>query len=144
MKRLDLPRAVAEAAAAAARAGYPFEICGAMVGRMTGESARVERIVPLANIAEESQRRRRFLIEPIAMVKLERELRKSGEQLVGFYHSHPDHPAEPSVTDLEYFRLWPRTVWVIIPVAKGEPGTARGWWLESSDSDKAAELEVRV
>jgi proteasome lid subunit RPN8/RPN11 len=109
---------------------------------MTGESARTERIVPLANVADEAQRRRRFVIEPIAMVKLERELRKSGEQLVGFYHSHPDHPAEPSVTDLEYFRLWPRTIWLIIPVAKGQPGIARAWWLEGSDAAEATELEL--
>ena len=109
---------------------------------MMSDSARAERLVPLANVADESQRRRRFVIEPIAMVKLERELRKSGEQLVGFYHSHPDHPAEPSVTDLEFFRLWPRTVWLIIPVAKGEPGVGRGWWLESGEAEGAVELEV--
>jgi proteasome lid subunit RPN8/RPN11 len=80
----------------------------------------------------------------VGIVRLERELRKSGEQLIGFYHSHPDHPAVPSATDLEYFRLWPDTVWLIVPVNAGEPGGGRAWWLESSDSTTAKEVAVRI
>jgi proteasome lid subunit RPN8/RPN11 len=142
VKRLELPASVVEAAAAAAASGYPFEICGALVGQSDGTSASVLRLVPFPNVAEESQRRRRFVIDPAGYVKLDRELRGSGEQILGFYHSHPDHEAAPSQTDLEYFRLWPETVWLIIPVKKGEAGNGRAWWLESSDAETAIEVEV--
>ncbi|MBI4499932.1 MAG: M67 family metallopeptidase [Gemmatimonadetes bacterium] len=141
LKRLIIPHGAAGAAATAAREGYPFEICGALAGRFEAEEARVARIVPLPNSAEESQRRRRFTIDPVLIVRLDRELRRSGESLVGFYHSHPDHEAAPSATDLEFFRLWPETVWLIIPVKSGEPGLVRAWWL-ASDAEKATELEV--
>ncbi len=142
MTLVELPRSATEAAAAAAREGYPFEICGALVGRRDGTSAHVTRLVPFPNVAEESQRRRRFVIDPGAIVKLDRELRKSAEELLGFYHSHPDHPAEPSATDLEYFRLWPETIWLIIPVAMGEPGTGRAWWLEGAEAERAVEITI--
>jgi proteasome lid subunit RPN8/RPN11 len=143
VKRLVLPRAAADAAAAAGRAGYPFEICGALIGQRDKDHARVARVVPFPNVAEESQRRRRFAVDPVELIRLDRELRKSGEKLLGFYHSHPDHPAAPSPTDMEYFRLWPQTVWLIIPIANQVPGRSRAWWLESHDSESAAEIEVR-
>ena len=142
MNRLELPRAAEDAVHAAAREGYPFEICGALVGHLAGTSAQVTRVVPFPNTAEETQRRRRFVIEPVAIVHLERDLRKTGESLLGFYHSHPDHPAQPSATDLEYFRLWPQTVWLIVPVAKGEPGAGRAWVLEGADATTAVEIET--
>ena len=142
MKRLELPRAATDAVNVAAREGYPYEICGALVGYSDGTSARVTRAVSFPNIAEETQRRRRFVIDPVLIMRLERELRKTGEKLLGFYHSHPDHPAQPSATDMEYFRLWPGTVWVIVPVAKGEPGKGRAWWLESADAAAAIEIET--
>ncbi len=142
MKRVELPPAVLAAAAEAGRQGYPFEVCGVLIGRVDGPVARVARQVPYPNVAEESQRRRRFAIEPVVLVRLDRELRKSGETLLGFYHSHPDHPAQPSTTDMEYFRLWPGTVWIIVPTTRDNAGIPRAWWLESSDSEAAVEIEI--
>jgi proteasome lid subunit RPN8/RPN11 len=142
VKQVVLPQRLRAAAAEEGRKGYPFEVCGALVGKVEGASAVVTRIVSYPNVADESQRRRRFAIEPVALVRLDRELRKSGEALIGFYHSHPDHPAAPSSTDMEYFRLWPGTVWIIIPIEKGAPGTARAWWLENSETENAAEIEL--
>jgi proteasome lid subunit RPN8/RPN11 len=144
VKRLELPRLAFDTINAAAHEGYPYEICGVLAGHRYGDSARVTRAVAFPNTAEEAQRRRRFAIDPLSIMRLERELRKTGESLLGFYHSHPDHPAQPSVTDMEYFRLWPQTVWLIMPVAKGEPGVARGWWLESAEADGAVEIEVQT
>ena len=142
LKRLHLPVAALDVATAAAREGYPWEICGALIGHFEGEEARVSRVVSLPNTAEESMRRRRFVIDPLLIVRLERELRGSSESLLGFYHSHPDHEAAPSTTDLEYFRLWPDTVWLIVPVDQGVPGKARAWLLESPDAGQATELAV--
>lgn len=142
LTRLHLPAAASDATAAAASEGYPFEICGALIGRREGETARVSRVVALPNSAEESLRRRRFVIEPVLIVRLDRALRGANESLLGFYHSHPDHPAEPSVTDLEYFRLWPDTVWLIVPVNQGVPGKGRAWWMQSPGAEQAIELVV--
>jgi proteasome lid subunit RPN8/RPN11 len=142
VNRLELSRAAIDAVNAAAREGYPYEICGVLTGRAGGTSARVTRVVPFSNIVEETQRRRRFAIDPVGIIRLERELRTTGEKLLGFYHSHPDHPAQPSSTDMEYFRHWPGTIWLIVPVAKGEPGVARGWFLATAESRAAEEIQV--
>jgi len=125
----------------AGREGYPYEICGVMIGTFDGEVAQVSRVAALPNSAAEPERRRRFTIDPLLIVRLDRELRGTAERLVGFYHSHPDHPAAPSATDMEYFRLWPETVWLIVPVAHGQPGQARAWWLGLKAAE-ATELEV--
>jgi proteasome lid subunit RPN8/RPN11 len=135
--------ATAAEVAAAGREGYPYEICGALIGSFHGDAAHVNRVASLPNTAEEPERRRRFAIDAVLIVRLDRELRGTGERLIGFYHSHPDHPAAPSATDLEYFRLWPETVWLIVPVASGKPGQARAWWLGSNASE-ATELEVQT
>lgn len=143
MKRLVLPAAAAESAAAEGRQGYPYEICGALIGHQEGEVLRVQRVASFPNVADETQRRRRFAIDPVAILRLERELRGSGEQLLGFYHSHPDHEAAPSVTDMEYFRLWPETAWLIVPVRQGEPGPGRAWWL-ARDAEQATEIPAAI
>jgi proteasome lid subunit RPN8/RPN11 len=143
LKQLTLTPAVSTEVAGAGSKGYPYEICGALIGSFDGDVARVSRIAALPNSAAEPERRRRFVIDPILIVRLERELRGTGEKLVGFYHSHPDHPAAPSPTDMEFFRLWSNTVWLIVPVAGGTPGPARAWWL-GPNATEATELEVVV
>jgi len=142
MKRLELPASQQRVVASAARRGYPYEVCGALIGFVEETRVRVTRAVAIPNTAEEAERRRRFVIDPKAVLQLDRMLRKTADQLVGFYHSHPDHPAAPSPTDLKYLRLWPQTVWLIVPVSNGSPGKARAWWLSDPAKGKPAELEL--
>jgi proteasome lid subunit RPN8/RPN11 len=124
-----------------ARAGYPHESCGALVGRFAGEAIAVPRAIPLANHADEAVRRRRFTVDPREVLRIERELRGGPQRLVGFYHSHPDAEAVPSTTDLEFFRLWPETVWIIAAVRGGTPDPPRAWWLADPDGTPV-ELEI--
>jgi proteasome lid subunit RPN8/RPN11 len=131
--------AAVEAIAADAADAYPEEACGILIG----EPGRVHRVVRCANVAPAEQRLRRFELDPADVIRVRRELRGTPEAIIGFYHSHPDHPAEPSRTDLESFRLWPRTLWLIVPVHEGVPGAPRGWWLDAEDS-APRELEIRV
>jgi proteasome lid subunit RPN8/RPN11 len=85
----------AEGIQAAARAGHPFEVCGVFLGR---DGRRVERVVPVVNRETESPRVR-YQIAPEDLLRIQREAREAGLEIVGYYHSHPDHPARPSETD---------------------------------------------
>src|ERR1700716_3502152 len=91
---------------------YPHECCGALVGR--GDD--VIDIVALPNTTEEGPRRR-FLVRPTDYREAERRASELGAELLGFYHSHPDHPARPSQYDLDH--AWPTFAYIIAAVAQG-------------------------
>ncbi len=96
---------------------YPHECCGALVGR----AGCVSDVVALPNTTEEGPRRR-FLVRATDYREAERRAGELGGELLGFYHSHPDHPARPSQYDLDH--AWPTFAYVIVSVV-GE-GAARG------------------
>jgi len=91
-------------------ATYPHECCGALVGR----DQAVTSIVPLPNTTEEGPRRR-FLVRPADYREAEQRSAERGGDLLGFYHSHPDHPARPSQYDLDH--AWPTFAYIIVSVA---------------------------
>jgi proteasome lid subunit RPN8/RPN11 len=80
-----------------ARRGYPEEVCGVLVGQRAPEIT-VESVIPVANHEREAPRVR-YQIAPEDLLRIQRESRDAGRDIVGFYHSHPDHPARPSETD---------------------------------------------
>jgi proteasome lid subunit RPN8/RPN11 len=125
----------------AARATYPEECCGILLGR-AGENGerRVARALAMVNDSEEN-RARRYLIDGDDVRNAERSAAHEGLEVVGFYHSHPDHPAEPSRFDLEH--SWPWYVYLIVPVRAAEPGSPRAWLLADDRSrfDPADVLE---
>lgn len=106
--------------ARAAEAAYPEECCGLLVGT-GGEGSerhwRVVRVEASTNLAE-GDRRRRFEVDPGLLIRLHRELRGGETRVIGVYHSHPDHPAEPSAHDLE-LAMEPGLVWLIVSVVGG-------------------------
>ena len=105
---------------------YPEEGCGVLVGRDEGARRVVERVVVFENQREDS-RRNRYLISPEQLLVVEREARQAGLDVVGFFHSHPDHPAFPSAFDLEH--AWPYYSYLIVSVAEGRVVEARAWRL---------------
>src|SRR5262245_32303917 len=102
---------------------YPHECCGALVGR--GHTATA--VVALSNTTEEGPRRR-FLVRPSDYRVAEQRASELGGDLLGFYHSHPDHPARPSQYDLDH--AWPTFAYVIVAVASGAAGDMTVWWLK--------------
>jgi proteasome lid subunit RPN8/RPN11 len=80
-----------------ARRGYPDEVCGVLIGQRAGDVT-VEAAIPVANREREAPRVR-YQIAPLDLLRIQRESRASRRDIVGFYHSHPDHPARPSETD---------------------------------------------
>src|SRR6266849_9261927 len=107
---------------------YPHECCGALVGR----EGRVASAVALPNTTEEGPRRR-FLVRPSDYLLAERRAGELGGELLGFYHSHPDHPARPSQYDLDH--AWPTFAYVIVAVAAGTAGDMTVWYLKDDRSN---------
>src|SRR5437870_9595423 len=106
---------------------YPHECCGALVGR----NGRVTATVPLPNTTEEGPRRR-FLVRPSDYRIAESRASELGGELLGFYHSHPDHPARPSQYDLDH--AWPTFAYIIVSVASGKAEHVTVWYLKDDRS----------
>jgi proteasome lid subunit RPN8/RPN11 len=127
---------------------FPHECCGALVG----SGQHVVAAVALPNTTEEGPRRR-FLVRPSDYRLAEQRATELGAELLGFYHSHPDHPARPSQFDLDH--AWPTFAYVIVSVMSGTATDMTVWYLkddrsifeegelhgdENSDSHSAAAL----
>jgi proteasome lid subunit RPN8/RPN11 len=110
---------------------YPEEGCGVLLGRDADEARAVERVVPFEN-RREDERHHRYLIAPEQLLLAEQEGREAGLDLVGFFHSHPDHPASPSAFDLEH--AWPYYSYLIVSVEGGRVADARSWRLAADRS----------
>jgi proteasome lid subunit RPN8/RPN11 len=107
-------------------ASYPEECCGFLIGRAEGNSTSVERLLAVDNERQDS-RHNRFLIHPETVLAAHKEARAAGFDVVGYYHSHPDHPAKPSELDREH--AWPGLSYVIVSVQGGKVAEARSWRL---------------
>src|SRR4051794_15923010 len=106
---------------------YPHECCGALVGR----DGTVSTIVALPNTTEEGPRRR-FLVRAGDYQQAERRATELGAELLGFYHSHPDHPARPSQYDLDH--AWPTFAYIIVAVARSVATDMTVWFLKDDRS----------
>ncbi len=114
-----------------AKEAYPEECAGALVGMDVGEMKIVVDVWPAQN-THEYERSRRFLIEPLQIKEFEERARERDMDLLGFYHSHPDHPAEPSEYDREH--AWPYYSYVIASVGEDGVGGLRSWVLKDDRS----------
>lgn len=102
--------------------GYPHEICGIMIGPR-GEG-RVTEVRRARNIIVE-RARDRYEIDPRDHIRIQREADSAGLDIVGYYHSHPDHPAQASRFDTE--RAWAGYVYVIVSIENGKPVDANAF-----------------
>lgn len=111
---------------------YGDEACGVLYGRLRLEGKEVLRAQRMTN-AREEDRDRRFIVTAEDYRQAEAEASRSGLELLGFYHSHPDHPAYPSRYDLEH--AFPFFSYVILSVEKGEPRQLRSFVLSEDRSE---------
>jgi proteasome lid subunit RPN8/RPN11 len=107
--------AALDAARAHAAEGYPDEICGFLIG-LRG-SSRVTRSVRGRNTIVD-RARDRYEIDPRDMIRTQREADDAGEDILGYYHSHPDHPARASVFDAD--RAWAGPYYLIVSCVEGK------------------------
>ncbi|MFI5114907.1 MAG: Mov34/MPN/PAD-1 family protein [Terriglobales bacterium] len=111
---------------------YPHECCGVLLGQFDDHGSKtVSRIARCGNTREDSPHNR-YSIDPRELIRIQREGRERGEDIVGFYHSHPDHPAQWSPTDLAEAH-WFGCSYVITSVEKGVAATTNSFELTGSD-----------
>ena len=122
-----------------ARASYPHECCGILLGKMTSP----KRIMDAVK-AENTNKERavdRYEMNPDELLRIEREARQAGLEVVGVYHSHPDHPSSPSEFDRQ--RGWPEYSYIIVAVKGGAETEARSWtFIEEDEPFGEEELKV--
>jgi proteasome lid subunit RPN8/RPN11 len=129
--------------------GYPNECCGALLGRDADETSaattggdvllparEILGLFPLVNRREDSPRNR-FSVTAEDVRDSEKAAREKGLDVVGWYHSHPDHPARPSQYDREH--AWPWYSYIIVSVANGKPQEMTSWRLSDDRSEYACE-----
>jgi proteasome lid subunit RPN8/RPN11 len=104
---------------------YPAECCGALIGRVEGEAKEVVRLAPAVNRRTDDPHR--YLIAPDDLRRLEADVRAAGLDIVGYYHSHPDHPAAPSAFDAAH--AWPWYSYVIVRIDRGRGAELASWVL---------------
>ena len=114
-----------------AKDSYPEECAGALVG-MNLDGMKIVVDVWRAENTHEEERSRRFLIEPLEIKEFEERAAEREMEVLGFYHSHPGHPAEPSDYDREH--AWPVYSYVIASVAEGGVNEMRSWVLRDDRS----------
>src|ERR1700688_2007993 len=110
---------------------YPHECCGILLGQMEGEVRTVTSITRCGNTRTDSPQNR-YHIDPRELVRMQREGRERAEDIIGFYHSHPDHPARWSQTDLAEAH-WFGCSYVITSVEKGVATITNSFELVGSD-----------
>ena len=140
MSDLVLPSELARTIEREGAAAYPNECCGIMFGRDSGSGGRVvERLEPVTNSYAADEQYHRFSIEPKDLMRAEKSAAESGQMVLGFYHSHPDHPARPSETDRQ--AAWPFYSYVIVSIGKGQPLDMTSWLLdEATETFKRQEI----
>lgn len=151
MSCLRLPRAIFEQIRAHGEQTYPHECCGALLGRFAPADVPrcepagwlVESAVAAGNTRTDSAHNR-YNIAPAELVKIEREARSLGLDIAGFYHSHPDHPAQWSPTDFEEAH-WIGCSYVITQVAHGKAVVTNSFLLAgTTEEDKRFEPQAIV
>ena len=129
MSSLVLLRQVDETIRRHCEAEYPHEACGALFGE--GDGAAIPWSVTAVTAApneHEGDHRRRYLVPPEFQLRMEHEARATGRELLGYYHSHPDHPAQPSEYDREH--AWFGYLYMICAVREGRSEDLNAFTLE--------------
>jgi proteasome lid subunit RPN8/RPN11 len=111
---------------------YPHECCGVLLGQTNDDGSRVVTSTARCGNTRTDSPENRYHIDPRELIRIQREGRERGEDIVGFYHSHPDHPAHWSKTDLAEAH-WMGCSYVITSVEKGKASMTNSFELAGSD-----------
>jgi proteasome lid subunit RPN8/RPN11 len=122
-------------------AAYPEEGAGLILGRVDGNDTRVERLLEFANAREQSARHNRYLLTAEDYLRGEMEAARLDLEVIGVFHSHPDHPNHPSEFDREW--AMPFLSYLITSVQAGRAVESRSWLL-SQDRARFEEETITV
>lgn len=140
---LSIPAELYETIRQHGERAYPQECCGVLLGRVAADGNAVEAAIEAGNTRVDSAHNR-YNIAPQELIRIQRQGRERGLDIVGFYHSHPDHPAEWSRTDFEEAH-WIGCSYVITSVARGRARMTNSFLLAGTiEDDKRFEEEEVV
>jgi proteasome lid subunit RPN8/RPN11 len=141
MSSLFIPRTIYDQIRAHGEETYPHECCGVLLGRPAESGWQVVAAIRAGNTRTDSAHNR-YQIAPVELVRIEREALGQGLEIAGFYHSHPDHPAQWSATDFAEAH-WLSCSYVITEVAKGKAAATNSFLLSgTTEEDKHFEQET--
>jgi proteasome lid subunit RPN8/RPN11 len=126
---LRLPPALREQLNRWAADGHPYEICGLLVGAAAPDGTAVSRITRARNLAIDRSRDR-YTLDPEHFLAVDSVARADGLEIVGVWHTHPDHPPRPSTTDL--VAAWETFSYLILSVARDGVRDAAAWRLAAN------------
>jgi len=135
VKAVSVPRSILNEMKTHARETYPDECCGFLIGGLPPselESTRGISTLVRAQNEFDGERRRRFLIRPEELRDMERRTEREGRAILGFYHSHPDHPARPSLFDQEH--AWPWYAYIVLSVTATDVPEVGAFELDADSS----------
>lgn len=139
---LKIKKEVYEVILSHVKRSYPYECCGVLVGHIHQELKSAVDSRPIENLNRE-RAQDRFNMDPVGFLRVEKEIAPKGLEIVGIYHSHPDHPPMPSQTDFQF--AWPVYSYVIVAIAQGDQIETRNWCLNDEASafvEEAFEIGV--
>ncbi len=124
---------------------YPHECCGVLLGRTdeADDSTRIVTSIARAGNTRTDSPQNRYNIDPKELVRIQREGRERGEDIIGFYHSHPDHPAQWSQTDLAEAH-WFGCSYVITSVEKGKAVLTNAFELTGTDENDKKLVDEKI
>lgn len=140
---LKVPRTIYDSFRRHGEETYPHECCGVLLGRQEDDGTRVVTSVARAGNTRTDSAHNRYNIDPKELVRVQREGRQRGEDIVGFYHSHPDHPAQWSQTDHAEAH-WIGCSYVITSVEKGKAERTNSFELAGSGEDDKKLLDEKI
>ncbi len=132
MSQLKLSMDLLDRIQSHAEASYPNEGAGLLLGKVDGERRSVTQLLPLENEFEEDERHHRYQISPRDMLAAQQLADSQDLDIVGVFHSHPDHPAEPSEFDRQWALPW--FSYLITRVQEGKARESRSWLLTEDRS----------
>ena len=138
---LRIPRALYDQLRQHGEATYPHECCGVLVGEFVEAGGKVVKAAVQCGNTRTDSPRNRYHIAPLELVRIQREALLAGQDIVGFYHSHPDHPARWSSTDLDEAH-WTGCSYVITSVEKGRAVLTNSFLLLGEEDEKRFEDEL--
>jgi proteasome lid subunit RPN8/RPN11 len=139
---LRISRAVYESIRGHGEETYPHECCGALLGKSAPDGWWVTAAIRAGNTRTDSAHNR-YSIAPLELVQIEREARRKGLDIAGFYHSHPDHPAQWSQTDFAEAH-WLGCSYLITEVAHGKAAATNSFLLTGASEETKQFVQERI
>ena len=141
MNAIVLSKSIATQIESEGVAAYPNECCGILIGKEKDGRRVVERLAPMKNVFDAGEQYHRFSIDPLAQIEAEKSADDGGQVVLGYYHSHPDHPARPSEYDRTHVPPWSFYGHIIVAIEKGRPADMTAWFMDE-ETEQFAPLEL--